>query len=69
MRLTLELTPQAEAKLSEEAARDGLSIDQYAVGMQMEKIFSPAERMQWLAEKIAGPGYVASLSRESIYSA
>ena len=68
MTLTLDLTPQAEEKLSEEAARVGLSIDQYALRLLMEKISTPADWVRKLAEEVAGPGYVADLSREAIYA-
>ncbi|MEO7715503.1 MAG: hypothetical protein ABIY70_04835 [Capsulimonas sp.] len=68
MTLTLDLTPQAEAKLSEEAARAGLSLDQYALRLLMEKIADSADWVQKLADEVAGPGYVADLSREAIYA-
>jgi hypothetical protein len=56
MTLTLEPPPQAEAKLSEEAARAGLPMDQYALRVLMDKVASPADRIRRLAMEIAGPG-------------
>jgi len=68
MTLTLELTPEEEAQIAQEAARAGMSIDTYVLKLLMQRRETPADRVRRLAQEVAGPGHVADLSRDSIYA-
>lgn len=68
MTLMIDLPPQTEARLSAEAERAGVAIDEFALQLLMEKDETSADRIRKLAAEIGGPGYVADLSREAIYA-
>lgn len=68
MTITINVSETAENRLKEEASRAGVTIPRLVERLVTERFDNAGDRIQKLFDDIAGPGYIADLSRESIYA-